>query len=81
VRALTPEETRQSEIKGGLLVEEVTGPAARAGVRPGDVIVSVNGEPVGGADQLRAMVGKAGKRIALLIQRGDNRLFVPVELG
>jgi serine protease Do len=79
VRPLTPEETRQSE--GGLLVEDVTGPAARAGIRPGDVIVSVNGEPVGGADQLRAMVGKAGKRIALLIRRGDNRLFVPVELG
>ncbi len=79
VRALTPEETRQSQ--GGLLVEDATGPAARAGIRPGDVIVSVNGEPVRGADQLRATVGKAGKRIALLIQRGDNRLFVPVELG
>jgi serine protease Do len=81
VRPLTPEEVRQSEIKGGLLVEDVTGPAARAGIRPGDVIVSVNGEPVGGADQLRAKVAKAGKRIALLIQRGDNRIFVPVELG
>jgi serine protease Do len=81
VRPLTQEEVRQSDIKGGLLVEDVTGPAARAGIRPGDVIVSVNGEPVGGADKLRAMVDKAGKRIALLIQRGNNRLFVPVELG
>jgi len=81
VRPLTQDEMRQSEIKDGLLVENVTGPAARAGIRPGDVIVSVNGEPVGGADKLRAAVGKAGKRVALLIQRGDSRLFVPVELG
>ena len=81
VRPLTPEETRQTDVKGGLLVEDATGPAARAGIRPGDIIVSVNGEPVGGADKLRAMVGKAGKRIALLVQRGDNRLYVPVELG
>ena len=81
VRPLTKEETRQSDIKDGLVVEDVTGPAARAGIRPGDVIVSVNGEPVGGVDKLRAAVAKAGKRVALLIQRGDNRLFVPVELG
>jgi serine protease Do len=81
VRPLTKEEKRQSDIKDGLVVEDVTGPAARAGIRPGDVIVSVNGEPVPGVDKLRAAVGKAGRRVALLIQRGDNRLFVPVELG
>jgi len=81
VRPLTPDEVRQSDFNGGLLVENVSGPAARAGIRPGDVIVSVNGEAVGGVDTLRSLVGKAGKRIALLIQRGENRLFVPVELG
>lgn len=53
----------------------------RAGIQPGDVVLSVNGEPVTGADQLRAAIGKAGKRIALLIQRNDARIFVPVDLG
>jgi hypothetical protein len=30
---------------------------------------------------LRALVTKASKRVALLIQRGDATLFVPVDLG
>ncbi|HZX29955.1 MAG TPA: DegQ family serine endoprotease [Rhodocyclaceae bacterium] len=81
VRPLSPDEQRQAEVKGGLLVEDASGPAARAGIQPGDVLLSVNGEPIAGVDQLRAAVGKAGKRIALLIQRNDARIFVPVDLG
>jgi serine protease Do len=81
VRPLTPEEQRQAESRGGVLVESVSGPAARAGIQPGDVILSVNGEQVNDPDNLRALVGKAGKRAALLVQRGGMRQFVPVELG
>lgn len=81
VRPLTPEEQRQAELKGGLLVQDVSGAAARAGIQPGDIIVSVNGERVGSADQLRSLVGKAGKKVAILIERGDSRIFVPVDLG
>ncbi|WP_323054996.1 PDZ domain-containing protein [Dechloromonas sp. A34] len=50
-------------------------------MQPGDIIVSVNGEAVKGAEQLRALVTKAGKRVALLVERGDSRIFVPVDLG
>ncbi len=81
VRALTPEEQRQAEVKGGVVVQNVAGAAARAGVQPGDIILSVNGEPITKAEQLRALVAKAGKRIALLIERGDARIFVPIDLG
>jgi serine protease Do len=81
VRSLTPEERRQLDGKGGLLVENVSGAAARSGIRVGDVLLSVNGEPVGTPEQLRAIVSKAGKRVALLIQREDARLFVPVDLN
>lgn len=81
VRALTPEEQRQAEIKGGVLVQSVSGAAARAGIQPGDIVLSVNGEAVAKPEQLRALVAKAGKRIALLVQRGDGRLFVPIDLG
>ncbi|HXE38583.1 MAG TPA: PDZ domain-containing protein, partial [Azonexus sp.] len=81
VRSLTPEEQQQAEVKGGVLVQKVSGPAARAGIQPGDIIVSVNGEPVKGAEQLRALLAKAGKRIALLVERDDSRIFVPVDLG
>ncbi len=81
LRALTPEERRQIDGKGGLLVENVSGAAARAGIRPGDVVLSVNGETVTTVEQLRALVAKASKRVALLIQRRDAKLFVPIDLG
>jgi serine protease Do len=41
----------------------------------------VNGQPVGSAEELARLVEKAKGRIALLIQRGDNRLFVPIRAG
>ena len=81
VRPLAPEERRRLDSQGGLLVENATGTAARAGILPGDVVLSINGEPVASAEQLRALVSKAGKRVALLIQRAEARLFVPVDLG
>ncbi len=81
LRALTPDERRQFDGKGGLLVENVSGAAARAGNRPGDVVLSVNGEAVTSVDPLRPLVAKASKRVALLIQRRDAKLFVPIDLG
>jgi len=81
LRSLTPDERRQVDGKNGLLVEDVGGAAARAGIRPGDVVLALNGEPVNSVEQLRGLVSKAEKRVALLIQRDDAKLFVPVDLG
>ena len=81
VRPLTPDEQRQAEVKGGLLVEQAGGAAAKAGIRPGDIIVSVNGQPIGEVEQLRGIIAKSGKKAAILIERGDSRIFVPVDLG
>ncbi len=82
VRPLTPQEKRQGDVDHGLIVEDVSdGPAARAGIRPGDVIVSVNGNRVDSLDQLRSQVAHSGKNAALLVQRGGQRLFVPIRIG
>ena len=81
VRALTNDEREQAQIDGGLLVEDVSGPAAQAGIQQGDVILSVNGTPVKSVPQLRALIAKSGKHVALLVQREDAKIFVPVELG
>ena len=81
LRPLQPQEKRQAGVDGGLVVEQVAGAAARAGVQPGDVLMAVNGTPVGNVDQVRAAVAKADKSVALLIQRDGDRIFVPVKLG
>jgi serine protease Do len=81
VRPLSPEERSAAELANGVVVEGVAGAAAKAGVRPGDVIISVNSTPVKSVDQLRELVAKSGKSIALLVQREDAQIFIPVTLG
>jgi serine protease Do len=81
VRPLSPAERSANHGDDGLLVEGVAGAAAEAGLRPGDVVLSANGKPVHEADELRAAVAGAKKHVALLVQRGDARIYVPVELG
>ncbi len=81
VRPLNAEEKKELGVASGLIVEEASGPAARAGIRPGDVITSVNGAPVKSVDDLRKLAAKAKDSIALLVRRGDQSIFVPLDLG
>ena len=81
VRPLSPEEQRASGLLAGMLVEEASGPAAEAGIQRGDVVLSIDGQEVSSAEQMRKIVGKHDDRVALLIQRGNVRIFVPVGLG
>ncbi|HLN48883.1 MAG TPA: Do family serine endopeptidase [Steroidobacteraceae bacterium] len=81
LRPLTLEEREQTGVSAGLVVEEVSGRAAEAGIQPGDVVLSVDGTPVQSVEQLRALVREHDKQVALLIQRGDSRIFIPVGLG
>jgi serine protease Do len=81
VRPLTNEEKRQSNNKSGVVVEKSAGPAAQAGLQPGDVVLAANGAPVSSVEDLRSAVEKSKGHIALLVQRGDTRLFVPVRVG
>ena len=81
LRPLQPQEKREAGVDTGLVVEEVAGAAARAGVQPGDVLMAVNGTPVSSVAQVRAVVTRSDKSVALLIQRDGDRIFVPVKLG
>ncbi len=81
VRPLSPEESRQAKVPRGLLVEDAVGAAAEAGIRRGDIVLSADGKPLSSIEDLRGALGREEGSVALLVQRGEGRLFVPVELG
>ena len=81
VRPLQQEERSQVKTDGSLVVEDVTGAAAAAGIQPGDIILAVAGTPVRSLPDLQAAVKKAGKVVPLLIQRGAAQIFVAVRTG
>ena len=80
VRELSPAEQRQADVAGSLVVEQSDGPAADAGIQQGDLILGVNGRNVKTLKDLRDATAKAGKTVALLIQRQDAQIFVPLRL-
>ncbi len=62
----------------------VTGsPAARAGLRTGDVVVEVDGKAIETGDELREAIDakKPGDELELKVQRGNDERDVTVELG
>lgn len=81
LRPLTPEERDQLGVEGGLYVQEAEGRAADAGIQQGDVVLSVDGTPVRSVAQLRELVHQHTDQVALLVQRGDARIFIPVALS
>ncbi len=81
VRPLTAEERKEAGVSSGLVVNDVAGAAAQAGIEPGDVILAFNGTPVQSVAQLRDLVGKSSKHFALLVKREDATIFVPIDIG
>jgi serine protease Do len=69
----------------GVLVNSVTpgGPAERAGIHRGDVILAINGEPVHDTNSLRNRVAstKPGSEVTLTILRDGSEQQVRVTLG
>ena len=81
LRPLQPQELSDTGLQQGLAVSKVSGAARDAGVRPGDVILSINSTPVESVDQVRDMVAAGEGAVALLVKRGSDRIYVPVKLG
>ena len=81
---LHPSDPGDAQARGanqGLIVDAASGPAAAAGIQPGDVILAINGTPVKSVEQMRGLVARAGKHVALLVQHDDATIFVPIDLG
>ena len=66
-------------IEGVIAAEvEPRSPAARNGIRPGDIIVAVNRRRVRNARELENAFGQAGRVLALNIVRGNGQLFIVI---
>jgi serine protease Do len=83
VRPLTPQEKEQVETEGSVVVADVQGSAARAGIQPGDISLAVNDRSVNNVKDLREEAAKLkrGDSAALLVERAGTQIFVPVRAG
>ena len=69
-------------VSGGLMVDAVEGPAAKAGIRRGDVILALNNHDIKSVAQLKELMTQyeRARSVALLVKRGDGAIYVPVRL-
>jgi serine protease Do len=79
---LTPQQARDLKVAGGVLVEDAQGPAARAGLRRGDVITAVNNIEIRSVEQFNKVMDQfeRGRNVALLVRRGENQLFIALRI-
>jgi len=82
VSELSAEQRKELAIGGGLLVEDVQGAAAKAGIRRGDILMALNNQDIKSVEQLTQLLNQfeKAKSVALLIRRGDGALYVPLRL-
>jgi len=80
---LGPDQRRALDLDYGVLVADVTGEAARAGIRTGDIILAVNNTRIASVAAYRKAVAAipAGKSVAVLVRRGDGSLYVPLKIS
>lgn len=73
VSDLTDVQKRELKLRGGVRVDTVEGAAARAGLRDGDVIVTLDNTEVTDAKQFNTLVTKADKTrpISVMVRRGE----------
>ena len=69
---------RELKLKNGVRVEGADGAAARAGLREGDVILSMDNTEITSAKQFESVVAKLDKSRAVtaLVRRGDTVNFL-----
>ncbi|WP_419572333.1 PDZ domain-containing protein [Rheinheimera sp.] len=73
VNDLSEARLRELKVKSGVEVDTADGPAARAGIRPGDIILRVGDTDITGARQFNELVKSLdkSKMAAVFVRRGD----------
>ena len=81
VTDLNETQKRELKIDGGAVIENAEGAAARAGLRPGDIVLRINNTDVKDGKQFNALVSKLEpkKTVLLLVRRGEASQFVTIK--
>jgi len=71
---------KRADIKGGVQVSQVQGPAAAAGMVPGDIILTINNEDIADPKQYAQVVKSLDKdrAAAVLVWRDGQTQWIPV---
>lgn len=79
---LSEQERKAAGIGGGLKVEEVRGPAEKAGMKPGDILVELDGEAVT-EERIGEILSRhrPGDTVAVVVVRGKKRETLQLTLG
>ncbi len=78
--SIEPNHPLAGQVEGVEVLQVKRGsPAAFAGLQEGDIIVSVNREPVRNLEELRAAVKATKGQLLLNVRRGDSALFIVIE--
>ncbi len=83
VRAASAAELSRLDLKAGVIVTEVgDGPAAKAGIASGDILVTLNNKPVNDPESFSEVVAGLPESgtVAALINRDGNPRFLPIKL-
>ena len=80
VSDLNESQKRDLRVKGGVRVDAAEGPAARAGLREGDIILAVDNTEIADSKQFAAVAGRVEKTrsVSMLVRRGDGATYVVV---
>ncbi len=84
-RQQNPELLKAYGTNSGVFVSQVTAgtPAAKAGLKEGDIVKSFNGKPVANGDELVALVSETpvGAKVPIAVLRGDKTLDLTIEVA
>jgi serine protease Do len=78
LKDLSADQKRELRQTGGVLVEGVDGPAGRAGIQAGDVILSLANVQVANVSEFEQVLAKADKAkpVTVLVRRGEFAQYV-----